>query len=129
MGLGVINLDLGSAVEKLVDAATRWIPDANEKIRVQGEIRTQIHDELLAQLDVNKEEAKHTSVFVAGWRPFIGWVCGIALSWTFIVAPVIQYSYPSTTFPDLDISQLVAMVTCMLGMAGIRSFDKMNGTA
>jgi hypothetical protein len=88
---------------------------------------------ILAQLNINANEAKHKSVFVAGWRPFIGWTGGAAMAYQFILYPillwVIAFAYPEVTAPPvLETGALFSIVTGMLGVGAMRSFDKKNGT-
>lgn len=80
---------------------------------------------LLAQLAVNKEEARSGHIWVAGWRPFIGWVGGAALAWNFIVYPTVTWFGVET--PPLDLAQLMLLITGMLGIGWMRSHDKANG--
>ena len=87
----------------------------------------------LAQIDVNKEEAKSSSLFVAGWRPWIGWICGNALLYVAIIEPIARfiatmYGYTGT-FPTIDTSLTMQVLLGMLGLAGLRSYDKKQGTA
>ena len=76
--------------------------------------------------ELNKAEAQHRSIFVAGWRPFIGWVGGVILAFNYIVAPIIIWVLPETTPPVLDLDALWPVITGMLGIAGMRSYDKMK---
>ena len=91
------------------------------------------HEELLAQTEINKVEAQHASVFVAGWRPFIGWTSGVGIAYTFVAAPFIEFVARAAGYtqemPLPDSSQLMALVTAMLGVGAMRSYDKMKGTA
>lgn len=84
-----------------------------------------------AQGSVNANEAQSKFFFVAGWRPFIGWVCGVGLAYQFVAFPflvwlsnILKVAAP----PALDISQLVTLLTGMLGLAVVRSYDKLMGT-
>lgn len=70
------------------DILEKLIPDKDLKIRLKHELESELHKANLAQLKVNQQEAAHNSLFVAGWRPFIGWVCGVALCWHFILQPI-----------------------------------------
>ena len=90
-------------------------------------------------LGAYKAEAQHASVFVAGWRPFIGWVGGFGMAYQFLLYPLLTWVWPiliargtlpvGTTIPPvLDGDVLFAMVSGLLGIAGMRSFDKMKGT-
>ena len=87
----------------------------------------------LAQLEVNKVEATHKSIFVAGWRPFVGWVCGVAMSYHFIIAPLVQFGFAlggiDQDLPEFDFSQLSTVLMGMLGLGGLRTFEKMKGVA
>lgn len=88
-----------------------------------------ITDQNKAQAEVNKAEAQHTSLFVAGWRPAIGWVGAIALFYQFIVYPLLCW-LPLDKAPPapLDYTMLYTLITGMLGIAGLRSYDKAKGT-
>lgn len=82
------------------------------------------------QVSVNKIEAQHKSIFVAGWRPFVGWICGIALLYGFIIQPIlytILSAYQVQTAPPiLDIAQLITVLLAMLGMSGYRTYEKVQ---
>lgn len=95
----------------------------------------------LAQIDLNKTEAevgKNTqgwqAFFIAGWRPYIGWICGMGIGYQFLLRPLfngiaVLFNGDPTTFPALEIQDLIALVTTMLGHSALRSWDKKNGTA
>jgi hypothetical protein len=96
----------------------------------------QVDAELIkGQLAINRAEAEHTSLFVAGWRPFIGWVGGIALAYQFILYPLLTWLWavlqahgklPASFSPPpvLATEALWVIITGMLGIAGMRSYDK-----
>lgn len=114
----------------------KFIEDKDAKNKLAHEISTMAerHAQELAkgQLEINKEEAKHKNIFVAGWRPFIGWTCGIALAWHFVLAPFIMFfsAYFGVTLPDLpafDMASLMTVLMGMLGLGGLRSFEKYKG--
>lgn len=115
----------------------RVIPDkaAAEKAKLEllsettrGEIQLAVQ-----QAQINAEEAKHPSLFVAGWRPFIGWVCGIAISYNFIVYPllgwVVAYFDVMMEIPPLFEDSLMELVMGMLGLAGLRTWEKFKDVA
>lgn len=81
------------------------------------------------QVEINKIEASSPSLFVAGWRPAIGWVGAIALGYQFILYPLLTW-LPLDKAPPapLDYTMLYSLITAMLGVAGLRSFDKSRGT-
>ncbi len=74
--------------------------------------------------ELNKAEAQHRSIFVAGWRPMIGWVGALILLFNYIIAPILVWVMPETTPPTLDLDALWPVITGMLGIAGMRSYDK-----
>ena len=82
------------------------------------------------QVEVNKIEAKHQSIFVSGWRPFIGWSCGSALAYNFIIQPLLytflQLFNVIIQLPKLEIEQLVGILLAMLGMSGYRTYEKIK---
>lgn len=86
----------------------------------------------LAQIATNTEEAKSSSIFVAGWRPFVGWTCGVALAYVGIIEPVARFFalvgfHYNGAFPVIDTSLTMQVLLGMLGIAGLRSFDKLKG--
>lgn len=124
---------IGPAVEKVLDL----IPNANERARAKEELERNVlkaaNDAALAQIRVNEAEAGHASIFVAGWRPFIGWVCGFGLAWAFLGHPLFVWgaslSGVAVEPPGLQTEALISLVMAMLGMAGWRTLDKINGAA
>ena len=85
------------------------------------------------QLKINEEEAKHSKLFVAGWRPFIGWVCGVAFAYHFILQPVIVFAMVTQGrelhLPEFNIDQLFTVLMGMLGLGGLRTVEKIKGVA
>lgn len=96
------------------------------------------HQGKLAQLAVNAEEAKSTNLFVSGWRPSIGWICALSFAITFVLMPIIQsiavyYTAFSGEYidlsglPVLDMSTIMPVLLGMLGLGGLRSYEKTKG--
>ena len=114
----------------------KFVEGKDQKNALAHEIATlaekQAHQAALAQVEVNKEEAKSRSVFVAGWRPFIGWTCGVALAYHFVLAPIIIFG--TTVFgvqipelPVFDMDSLMTVLLGMLGLGGLRTYEKSKG--
>jgi hypothetical protein len=78
------------------------------------------------QSEINKMEAQHRSIFVAGWRPFIGWICGIALAYNFIIRDLIAWVSPDVMPPAIQMDQLITILLGMLGLGGLRTFEKIK---
>ena len=79
------------------------------------------------QTKINEVEAQHRSMFVAGWRPFIGWVCGLAFAYHFVAFPIVRTIYPEIDFPTLNTEPLFTVLMGMLGLGGLRTFEKLKG--
>lgn len=112
------------------------IPDAGERAKLAHEIATMAerhaHEIALAQIEVNKEEAKSENLFKSGWRPFIGWVCGIAFAYHFVGQPVIiftltYFGLPAPFLPEFDMMSLLTVLGGLLGLGGLRTFEKYKG--
>lgn len=93
------------------------------ELQMSGELEA-----IKGQLDINKAEAGSPSVFVAGWRPAIGWVCAAALAFQYLVRPLVMTKYPELQIPGLD-DNLWQLLTGMLGIAALRSVEKVKGAA
>lgn len=79
------------------------------------------------QAEINKVEAQHRTIFVAGWRPFIGWVCGFALAYNFVLRDLLVWYFGEASAPPaLQMEHLITVLVGMLGLGGLRSIDKYN---
>ena len=116
----------------------KFIEDKDQKARLAHEIATMAErhaqERAMAQAEVNKTEAAHRSLWVAGWRPMIGWTCGIALAWHFVLSPVALFAaaWAGVTLPALpefDMGSLMTVLLGMLGLGGMRSFEKAKGVS
>ena len=113
------------------------IPDKDARAKAQFELMRAAQDAdlqlALGQLEINKQEAAHPSVFVSGWRPFLGWVCGISLVYNFLVYPLLLWVVAvfgaQIQVPPLASENLLELVTAMLGLGALRTFEKYKGVA
>lgn len=119
-GVGTLAKDLRSAITGEIS------PESKAKLEELAERGEQLSQQ--GQMAVNKVEAAHRSIFVAGWRPFIGWVCGVALGWNYVMHPillwVLTFSNVQNTPPKLTMTELFPVVLGMLGLGAYRSFEK-----
>ena len=121
-------------IDKLIkpvgDILDKFVADKDLKVKLSHELEKEIVSLNRTQIELNKVEASHENVFVAGWRPFIGWACGIALVYHFLIEPIIQYiliiNGSDFATPEFDFSQLSTIVMAMLGMSGLRTFEKVK---
>ena len=137
MPIGKILKELISPVTDLVSEVVVDKDKARElNVKIQelaDKADERLHTELMGQIEVNKIEAQHASIFVAGWRPFIGWTSGVGIAYTFVLAPFIEFVARANGYtqemPLPDAAQLMTLITAMLGVGAMRSYDKVKGTA
>jgi hypothetical protein len=133
MALGqIIKSMIGPIIGPLLDR----IPDPNERARAKEQLEVQMLAAMTSlvegQLEINKQEAQHGSIFVAGWRPAIGWICGSALGWNYIIQPIANwaafaYGVDLEGVPSLDTGELTTILLGMLGLGGLRTYEKRLG--
>jgi hypothetical protein len=129
---------LSAVLPSVMEVAGRFLPEDREKrAAAEREIQAKLTDSLaqvdLAQLGINKVEAAHRSMFVAGWRPFIGWTCGVALMYTYVLQPILVFGLAQSGYlvdlPRMDLGELMPVLMGMLGLGGLRSWEKVKGVA
>jgi len=117
---------VGNLIDKVADRIDDFTFDKQEKAEIIAEINK-------AQLEVNKVEAGHTSRFISGWRPFTGWVCSVAMAYHFILQPLLTFilytSGNEIVLPTFDMTTLTTVLLGMLGLGGMRSFEKVKRSA
>ena len=130
----MINL-LGSLVQPVTGLLDKFIEDKDQKNKLAHEISTMAerHAQELAkgQLEINKAEAQSRNIFVAGWRPFIGWTCGVAMAYNYVIHPIMILVLAQLVYlvalPALDLGEMMPVLMGMLGLGGLRSFEKYKG--
>ncbi|MAK52195.1 3TM-type holin [Marinobacter sp.] len=127
---------LTSLVGPATDLLDKFIEDKDQKAKLAHELATMAdkhaQEIALAQIAVNKEEASSGSFFKGGWRPFIGWVCGIAFFYHFICQPVIIFivaiiGLQMPSLPEFEMGTLLTVLGGMLGIGGLRTYEKQKG--
>ena len=99
-------------------------PDKTEAEKQQLAAAVQL---VQGQLEINKVEAASSSVFVSGWRPFIGWVCGAACAWNWIGLPILRMYVPDLT--PANLTEMMPVLMGLLGLGALRTVEKINGVA
>jgi hypothetical protein len=130
-------VDLTGFLSPLIERLADFIPDPAEKAKAMAAAQTEmlnfVTTQQTGQLEVDKAEATNSNLFVSGWRPAIGWVCGAGLGWTFLVGPVATYVLtivaPQVHLPVIPTDGLMELVFAMLGLGGMRTFEKVQGVA
>ena len=130
--MSLLNNLIGPAT-KILD---KFIEDKDQKAKLAHELATMAdklaHEQQLAQLAINKEEASSGSLFKGGWRPCIGWICGIAFFYHFVCQPVIIFivAMSGVDIPDLpkfEMNTLLTVLGGLLGIGGLRTYEKQKG--
>ena len=128
-------------IDKLIGPVTslldKFIPDADTKVKLAHEVATmaQNHAQELAkgQLEVNRVEAAHKSLFVAGWGPFIGWTCGLGMFGNFITIPfsnfVLALFEYNIVIPLVPLETMMPVLMGMLGLGAMRTYEKKAGVS
>lgn len=128
-GVGALLNGIGTLAKNIRIAITGKDPEKLAEIEaklIELEFAAQ-----KAQTEITLQEAKHPSVFVAGWRPFIGWVCGLGIAYHFIGHPLLLWLFAildqKISPPALETEGLLSLVMALLGIGGLRTFEKIKG--
>ena len=131
----IISGGLVTAAEGVANIIDRFVETDEEKQAAEIIKAKMMMQPSLAQIELNKIEAGHRSIFVAGWRPFIGWVCGFSLLWHFILFDMLTWItvnfFPNVTaLPELTGTEtLVTVLLSLLGLGAMRTVEKFGGKA
>ena len=129
---------LSALIGPVTGLLDKFVEDKDQKAALAHEISTMAdrhaQELALAQVEVNKAEASSGSVWKGGWRPFVGWVCGTAFAYHFVIQPlaifiVAAYGMEIPALPEFDMGQLMTVLMGMLGLGGLRSFEKYKHVA
>ena len=124
--MSLLNTLIGPATQLL----DKFIEDKDQKAKLAHELATMAdklaHEQQLAQMAINKEEASSGSLFKGGWRPFVGWICGIAFFYHFVCQPAIIFivAMSGVDIPDLpkfEMNTLLTVLGGLLGIGGLRT--------
>ena len=130
--MSLLNSLIGPATQIL----DKFVEDKDQKAKLAHELATMAdklaHEQNLAQMAINKEEAASGSLFKGGWRPCVGWICAIAFAYHFIVKDLIIFgaSFAGADLPELpefEMGTLLTVLGGMLGIGGLRSYEKTKG--
>ena len=129
---------LNALIGPVTGLLDKFVEDKDQKAALAHEISTMAdrhaQELALAQVEVNKAEAASNSVWKGGWRPFVGWVCGAAFAYHFVLQPLAifglaAYGMEVPPLPNFDMGQLMTVLMGMLGLGGLRSFEKYKHVA
>lgn len=127
---GGVPTDAVSAVGNALD---KIFTSDDERLAAQAVLEKLRQQPGILQAEINKIEAGHTSVFVAGWRPFIGWVCGFGFLWAFIGHPMFEWvvvlEHLNVAAPQIITDNMMELVLALLGLGTLRTYEKTQGVA
>lgn len=125
---------IGDVIDAVKDIVSEVVVDKDKKAEINLELakiadaaNQRLHEQMLGQMAVNQEEAKHGSIFVAGWRPAVGWVCAAGLAAQVIVFPLLDRIVGWSM--EFDTELLLMTMTGMLGIGGMRTWEKVKGVS
>ena len=123
---------IAEAVIGVVDnVLDKFVEDKDLRTKLNHELKTQVQQANLAQIAVNQEQARHASIFVAGARPAIMWICAFGLGWQFVFQPICVWAMAvwatDLTIPIIPTEGLMTLTLSLLGLGGMRSFEKSKG--
>lgn len=125
----ILDAVVGGLIGTVGKVADDLFTSDEERMRAELDSYNAETGRLQGQVDINKIEAAHTSLLVAGWRPFIGWICGIAFAYAAIFEPMMRFVSAvlfgySGAFPAIDTMLTMQILFGILGLGAMRSFDK-----
>ena len=134
MGIPIISDIFGTILNPVKEIISEVVVDKDKRDQInlqlaqlQDQAQARLDSQLQAQIEVNRVEAASGSVFVAGWRPAIGWVGAASLAYSFILSPFIGIWVRD--LPAIQYEYLMTIITAMLGIGGMRTFEKVNGVS
>ena len=139
-GLGVVNVDAGSVLSGLGDLAKsireaitgKTITDPQKQAELLLKAQELENSANQGAIDIAKIEAASTKTFIAGSRPFILWVCGFSFGWNYCIGPMFAWlaelAGKHTPIPILDLSVMMPVLMALLGLGGMRTYEKFTGT-
>lgn len=130
--MGILSKLVGGGATAPIEAIGNVIGKVyegkNEKLSHEEVMAAIAQNPQMWQAEIQKLEAQHRSIFVAGWRPFIGWVCGTGLGFVFVFNPIIQW-WTGQAGPVMPTEAMMTLVVSLLGLAGYRTVEKVSGAS
>ena len=135
--MGFFTKILGGAAKEPIQAIggvfDQLFTSDEEKLDKQALLARIAQKPHILQAEINRIEAAHRSLFVAGWRPFIGWVCGAGFLWAFLGHPLFEWAVTikklGIAAPDIPTENMLELVLALLGLGGMRTYEKIMGRA
>lgn len=127
----LIAAQIATPIEAIGNVFDRLFTSDAERAQAEAVLEKLRQNPGTLQVELNKIEAAHRSIFVAGWRPAVGWICAAGVGWAYLGHPLFLWAAalwsPGLQPPAIQTDSLFELVLAMLGMAGLRSFEKAAG--
>ena len=128
-----MSFGIDDAIAAGLKVLDKFVPDPEARAKAESDLRNSLQAWDKQQNDVNAVEAANPNLFVSGWRPFIGWTCGLALAYQYVLAPLVMWlaltcGLNLSAPPRLD-ETLWQLVFAMLGLGGLRTYEKVRGVS
>jgi hypothetical protein len=128
-----MSFGIDDAIAAGLKVLDKFVPDPEARVKAEAELRSSLQQWDAGQAAVNKAEAENPNLFVSGWRPAIGWCCGLALFYSYLLVPLGMYvgfvsGKPLPKPPVLD-GNLWELMFALLGLGGMRTYEKIKGVA
>lgn len=128
-----MTFGIGDAVAAGLKVIDKFIPDPEAKVKAEKELRDSLQSWDKMQTDVNAVEAANDNVFVSGWRPALGWTCAFAFAFIYVLGPLITWASTMAgnpiPLPSFNVEALMGLTLGMLGLGGLRTYEKVKGVA
>jgi len=132
MGFSLSSLiggSIGEMAQGVAGAINQFVETPEEKKAAELLLMKVQQEPDRWQAEINKIEAGNKHIFISGWRPALGWVCVIALTWGWVLAPILRFFFPDKEMPAIEVGEAVSLVMAMLGMGALRTYEKKNSIA
>ena len=128
-----MTFGVAEAVAAGLKVIDKFVPDPEAKRKAEEELRKDLLQWDKAQTDVNAVEAANPNMFVAGWRPALGWTCAFAFAFIYVIGPMITWLSTMAgnpiPLPSFNVDALMGLTLGMLGLGGLRTYEKVKGVA
>jgi hypothetical protein len=124
---------IDDAIGAALKVLDKFVPDPAAKQQAEADLRSSLQQWDQAQTEVNKVEASSSSLFVSGWRPFVGWTCGTAFAYHYVLQPFLLFMFAlfdkAIVLPVFSMESLLTVLLGLLGLGGMRTYEKFKGVS